>query len=115
MDWNSVKKIIDSRSTALTLIGKRIGKLKVIRISPNKKNRRIAVICSCDCGKQIVTEAYKLNRSSCSQLSCGCSQHNPGTPKTYHSWKSMKDRCFVKAHDAYPRYGGRGITITKRW
>jgi hypothetical protein len=27
----------------------------------------------------------------------------------------MVDRCYRKNHSAYPRYGGRGITICDRW
>ena len=29
----------------------------------------------------------------------------------YVSWLSMLNRCFVPTHDAYPWYGGRGITV----
>lgn len=31
------------------------------------------------------------------------------------SWESMKARCLNKNNQAYSRYGGRGITICKRW
>lgn len=34
---------------------------------------------------------------------------------TYRSWRSMKTRCLNKNHNYYWRYGGRGITICKRW
>jgi len=33
----------------------------------------------------------------------------------YASWYSMKQRCLNKKHEAYHYYGGRGITICKRW
>lgn len=33
----------------------------------------------------------------------------------YNSWKSMKARCLNKNHDAYSKYGGRGITICHNW
>jgi hypothetical protein len=34
---------------------------------------------------------------------------------TYSSWVNMKSRCLNPNHRAFPRYGGRGITICARW
>ena len=34
--------------------------------------------------------------------------------QTYHSWVGMKQRCLNKKNPSYPRYGGRGIKISKR-
>lgn len=33
----------------------------------------------------------------------------------YQSWLSMRHRCLNEKHDAYPRYGGRGIKVCERW
>ena len=33
----------------------------------------------------------------------------------YKSWQSMKARCLNKNNPKYKIYGGRGITICKRW
>ena len=33
----------------------------------------------------------------------------------YRTWKGMRSRCFTKTNKKYPDYGGRGITICKRW
>lgn len=35
--------------------------------------------------------------------------------KTYIAWRSMKERCLNDQHPDYADYGGRGITICKRW
>lgn len=35
--------------------------------------------------------------------------------REYDIWRSMKQRCFDKNHQAYYRYGGRGITVCDRW
>lgn len=36
------------------------------------------------------------------------------TPE-YDRWQQMKARCFNKNHKGYKYYGGRGITVCKRW
>lgn len=38
-----------------------------------------------------------------------------GRSKVYNTWLSMKDRCNNPNNSAYHRYGGRGITLCKRW
>lgn len=35
--------------------------------------------------------------------------------RTYQSWKAMRQRCLNPNHDAFKWYGGRGITVCKRW
>ena len=30
-------------------------------------------------------------------------------------WRNMMQRCYDKNHPKYPRYGGRGIRVDKRW
>ena len=35
--------------------------------------------------------------------------------RLYNVWASMKSRCLNKNNPAYPRYGGRGITICDEW
>ncbi len=35
--------------------------------------------------------------------------------KTYSSWQAMRKRCLYKKHKSYFSYGGRGITVCKRW
>ena len=34
---------------------------------------------------------------------------------TYNSWRAMRQRCLDTGHKDYPHYGGRGITLCKRW
>lgn len=34
---------------------------------------------------------------------------------TYKSWEQMKQRCLNSNCKVYNRYGGRGITVCKRW
>lgn len=42
-------------------------------------------------------------------------EHGLRKTSEYYSWKSMIQRCENSNHDAYPRYGGRGIKICQRW
>ena len=37
-----------------------------------------------------------------------------GSPE-YKVWSSMKQRCLNPNEYAYPRYGGRGITVSENW
>lgn len=38
-----------------------------------------------------------------------------GTSRTYNSWRTMRQRCANSKHKAWPYYGGRGISVCKRW
>jgi hypothetical protein len=41
---------------------------------------------------------------------------NNGTQqRAYYSWRNMRRRCTNPSDDAYPNYGGRGITVCERW
>lgn len=35
--------------------------------------------------------------------------------KLFWVWSDMKSRCYNKKHKAYKNYGGRGISVCKRW
>ena len=42
-------------------------------------------------------------------------QYKKDYPLAHNSWRSMRARCLSPVHDAYDRYGGRGVTICKEW
>jgi hypothetical protein len=43
-------------------------------------------------------------------------KYNGTTPtRTFLTWKSMHLRCYSPLVEQYPRYGGRGIKVCKRW
>lgn len=82
--------------------------------------------CTCTCGAAFVRRGWSLRRAhnEGSEASCGC-RKNPGnsaftihnrcrTPE-WRSWAKMHERCFDQNYHAYPRYGGRGITVCDRW
>lgn len=116
VDGHTMSEIeVDSRSNVEQLIGKKINDLLVISVSEKKKNNRISVKCKCDCGNTKTIEAYQLLRANMKPISCGCKKNNRGFPKTYYSWKSMKERCHIETHHAYKNYGGRGVKVCERW
>jgi len=74
----------------------------------------------CSCGT--VKEYYKYNVKK--QFSCGCARktgvsgnfsHGKRHTYEYSCWVNMKTRCTNTKHAAYPRYGGRGITVCSEW
>jgi hypothetical protein len=96
--------------------------------------------CLCDpvlggCGTETIVQAAAL--ASGNTRSCGClrievatarlpamvaanTQHGlarTGSDKhpLYDSWYGMMSRCYNPGHEHYGRYGGRGITVCRRW
>lgn len=45
----------------------------------------------------------------------GQATRDKGTTKVYRTWLNLRDRCLNPNSAAYYRYGGRGITVCKRW
>lgn len=105
------------------LTGQRVGRLTVVQRAAQNQHRNFMWICQCDCGNETTVAGGNLSRGRVK--SCGCLRRdrstthgqcgsNEQTP-AYVSWRSMKMRCnnpnFAQFHD----YGGRGITVCKRW
>jgi hypothetical protein len=111
---------------SIDMAGFRFGRLSVLS-QQGKKRGELAWLCQCDCGGQVVTGGYKL-RSGQTQ-SCGClhkeviskiysdlkKSHGMSYTSEYKSWSQMIDRCERTTHEAYHRYGGRGIKVCDAW
>jgi len=108
------------------LDGKTFGRLSVTKISDYKgKSGEIHWECYCNCGNKeiIIVRGYRL--TSGKTKSCGClqkdmvkqSNHKHGLSHTsiYHTWSTMKARCYNINNHRYVRYGGRGIRVCERW
>ena len=114
-------------SKFIDLTGKRFGRLIVIRRINNDKCDNLRWLCRCDCGQTIIALGGNLRKEQ--TKSCGCLQKelsafrstkhghrkNRKTSQIYTSWKSMNQRCFDFNNPAYSSYGGRGITVCRRW
>lgn len=42
-------------------------------------------------------------------------KHGLSKTKVWRAWIAMRTRCLNKSNNAFPRYGGRGISICKEW
>lgn len=104
----------------IEMVGKKFNRLTVLELS-HKMKRKPYWICKCDCGNTKVIEGYCLRVGSIK--SCGClysmiknhKTHGMSKTSTYRSWVHMHERCLVTKCKDYKNYGGRGITICKRW
>ena len=68
------------------------------------------------CGKKFYTKKSK-KKNYCSRNCFHKTRETHGMYKTrlYRVWRIMKERCNNINHHNYKRYGGRGITVCKRW
>lgn len=87
-------------------------------------------ICSCECGvEKPVRRDHLLTGKT---ISCGCEaarrasarafkmhnavrKHGISGSRIYNVWRGMRQRCESPSHNAYHRYGGRGIYVCQRW
>lgn len=110
------------------LTGQQIEKWKVLSFAGKDKNGNTLWLCQCSCGsppKKVHTDNLVSKKSK----SCGCFRseankiahtthgHTKGKKPTteYRAWCKAIGRCFDKNDKGYDDYGGRGITMCKRW
>lgn len=111
-------------------IGAVFGRLTVVGIDwiPNGRKPTRGYRCLCTCGAERTVAPSKLRNGR--TTSCGCARgermvdigrsrrthgHNARNSATYRTWMAMIQRCENPQHDAWDRYGGRGISICERW
>jgi hypothetical protein len=111
---------MNSKTARINMVGMMFGKLHIVsEVKKRNKNGHITYNCLCLCGNK--KEILGASIRSGATTSCGCSQKESatthgmdGTP-TYRVWISMKGRCSNESHKQYSEWGGRGISICKRW
>lgn len=107
----------------IDLSGQKFGRLTVLSFSHKIKNKRYYWNCLCNCGiKKLVCRDHLVGGRT---KSCGClikeisrkihTKHGKHGTKVYNTYNSMIRRCTDIKEKSYPRYGGRGITVCKRW
>lgn len=95
--------------------GQRYGKLKVLRLLPERQGGSLVWLCRCDCGNTTKLRGNTLSAGAVK--SCGCLRAPHGKSRTAESYilKSAVQRCHNKNAQAYANYGARGIRVCKRW
>jgi hypothetical protein len=118
-------------------IGHRYGRLIVSSEVPRKSssNRNRYFLCKCDCGNETTARIDAITRGV--TQSCGCFQLEvakvllPTFRRTTHGeagrhdrskqssehicWWGMIQRCEYPPFRSYEYYGGRGISVCRRW
>ena len=102
------------------MIGKKYGKLTVLKLDEKRSGKRKYYICQCDCGnlKSVRDDCLKSGNTK----SCGCLLKEINNSKTqytkeklYYVWAGMKSRCNNPNTHRYEDYGGRGIKVYDEW
>lgn len=99
-------------------LGNPYGKLTVIEYAGRSKSGDSLWVCRCKCGNTTTVARGDLRKSYGGTKSCGCGRKTQGGgwgTTEYTTWKEMKRRCCNARYCEYHLYGGRGITICKRW
>lgn len=114
-------------SRFIDLTRERFGRLTVVAYAGKDNWNRATWSCVCDCGQRTVVQSGNLRSGH--TKSCGCLNaekiqqqsvrhghyKNGKMSKTYKAWSCMIQRCTNPKRPGYHRYGGRGITVCKRW
>ena len=121
---NMFPKSMKHPSNFINRIGKRYGRLKVISEAGfSQSHQRTFWNCICQCGKACKVQGKLLGNGT--TKSCGCLSseltgtrsrtHGFSKAPEYFTYHRMKKRCCDKRCPDYPDYGGRGISICRRW
>jgi hypothetical protein len=111
------------------LLGKKFGRLAVVKRVENNRFGKSRWRCLCQCGNFCDVDGSSLIQGLTS--SCGCLhlenllQRPPAlrhghasasdNSPTYVSWRHMWERCTNENAINFQNYGGRGITVCRRW
>lgn len=96
---------------AINQLGKRYGKLKVIKELEKNKYRCMMWLCKCDCGKETITTTSHLRSGDTKSCGCGKGNYKHGLRKhrLYIIYNLIKQRCNNSNSTEYKNYGSRGI------
>lgn len=102
----------------IDLVGKRFGRLTVIKRSDNDERGSARWVAQCVCGGRWVGKGAHLRRGL--TKSCGCLfangtnnwRHGKSKTRAYKIWCGIIRRCADKTD---PDYGGRGIEVCEEW
>lgn len=115
--------MLNSMGISKDIAGQLFGRLTAIK-QHKKYNGRWIWECLCSCGATTYLPVGALTTGH--TKSCGCffkektrmsknKRHGETRSLTYCKWANMKSRCLDINSTSYKVYGGKGITISKRW
>lgn len=108
----------------IDMVGQKYGRLTVTDlVTSHDKHTRWKAICECGNVKEYKGILLRQGKTK----SCGCLQrelvaermsqskktHGLTYTDTWHSWRSMRNRCLTKSHKSYARY--KDVKICDRW
>jgi len=107
----------------LNMVGQRYVRLAVKAFSHLDDNGNSYWLCRCNCGTEKIIQRSNLLVGNAK--SCGClgreihsklhKVHGMSHTPEHKAWGSMIERCYDVNNPRYKDYGGRGITICKKW
>jgi hypothetical protein len=103
--------------------GQRYGRLVALKFV-GRVNTDARWLFRCDCGRLHETGALNVKRGNVK--SCGClraelarrlprTTHGMTKSPEYQLWRNITQKCFNPRSTQYHAYGGRGLTVCKRW
>jgi hypothetical protein len=110
----------DAKSIAIParvkdLTGKRFGRLDVLRYAGSTGNGALW-LCLCNCGATRIASGKSLIKGSTQKCkACHGLKHGMHKSPEYGVWACMLNRCNSSNYRQWAIYGGRGITVCKRW
>lgn len=103
------------------ITGQTLHGLTALRYVPGAKRTRWVFLCHC--GNEFEARPSHVKKGG--YQSCGCQKaklcaeksktHGMAKTTEWTIWTDMIRRCYEEARPAYPRYGGRGISVCDRW
>ena len=110
-------------SKLIDLIGRKFGKLTVIKKVESNSLGRAMWLCKCDCGNEVIVQGTCLRNGN--TKSCGCLRiensksktvkHNLTKHRIYNIYIHIKQRCNKPKCKQYKWYGAKGIQICEEW
>lgn len=111
------------------LKGQVFGKLTVMYLTNEKNGTNVVWMCQCSCKNKTLKKVNSGNLRSGNIQSCGClhgdvvrkhgacktSSKEGQTQLDYVIWRKIKERCYNVNAPNYKDYGGRGISMSKKW
>lgn len=123
------KRLLNPQPRAMNIAGQKFNGLTAIRPTGRVDSyKRLRYwLFECDCGTRVERKAMNVKNGGIK--SCGCWRTDGpkifnvrhghkrvgATTVEYGAWTNMKTRCLNRKNVRYKDYGGRGITVCKRW